>query len=526
MDFSKMTLREKVLQTFVMTSREIKKGGGIKSFFEKNPVGALYYAKKSGAPDLVAVMEEGFREERDYIMACKNACKTPLLICADGANIENGKHMPGFAALGATRDTDLAYRVGVAHGMQMNYNHIDWILGPAIDMDFCRAKDPMYGVMTDDPVLNADIYSAVVRGIQDQGVMATVKHFPGIGTHHGNFHYGPTQNTMDLDTWYNTYGYSYLRCFDANALTVMTSHLTLRAYDNEGNDGLFPVCTYSKRLTEELLKKKLGFKGAVVTDAVCMGGVASGDQAMDAVNAFRSGADFLLWPPIEAADIIVKELEEGTIPMSRLEDALSRIEYVRRAIGAWDAPRAELPAAPDVVDATFREVSDRAPELVRNRKGLLPLNKDQLKKILVIGNATSDDDFKKLEPFCDILREKGFEVDFQKYLLSCWEDVVHPIVAPYDLVIALLSVPFAVGLFGDASSTTWAFHLVPKEKRMIVNFSSPYFADDYYPEDDTFVTAHQKASEDGFRAVVDRLVGEKPFEGKSPVKLADWYTKA
>ncbi len=526
MDFSKMTLREKVLQTFVAASREIKKNGGIKAFFEKYPVGALFYAQKTGAPDLAVIMEEGFKDERDYILACKKASKNPLLVCADSAKIgDDGISLPAFAALGSSRDTDLAYRVGRAYGMQMNYNHIDWILGPCIDMSENRVSDLVSSTMTDDPILNADIFSAVVRGTQDEKVAATVKHFPGLGTHHSNFHYAPAQNIMDFDTWLGTYGYSYLRCFDANALTVMTSHLSFRAFDNEGNDGLFPISTYSKKLTEELLKGKLGFKGAVVTDALCMGGLASGDQVMDAVNAFRAGADFLLWPPMEAADIIVEKLESGEIPMSRLEDALSRIEYVRRHIGIWDADRVEMPVDPAFVNETAKEVARKGPELVRNRKSLIPLDKNKIKKILVIGNATDDGMFKKIEPFCDVLREKGFEVDFQRYLLSCWEDVVHPMVAPYDLVIHLMAVPFTVGVFPDVCSTTWAFHLVPREKRMIVNFSSPYFADDYYPEDDTFVTAHQSPSANGFAAVVDALVGDAPFLGTSPVKFYDWYTK-
>ncbi len=527
MDYSKMTLREKVLQTFVANLSAVKKVGSIHEFFEKYPVGGLYYSKSGDIPDLAALMESGtVGGKRDYILECKRASKTPLLICADSANIEDGMQMPRFPALGATHDPELAYRVGRARGMQMNYNHIDWILGPCIDLNASRCTDSISGSMTDDPILNGELFAAVVRGTQDEGVAATVKHFPGLGTHHVNFHYGPGQNTMDFDTWMATYGHSYLRCFEENALVVMTSHLTFRAYDNEGNDGLFPICTYSKKLTEELLKGKLGFKGAVVTDALIMGGMASDDRVMDAVNAFRSGADFLLWPPMEAADAIVERLESGEIPMSRLEDALSRIEYVRRAIGAWDAIREEKPADPAFVEATYREVVRRAPELVRNRRGLIPLNKKKIKKILVIGNAANDGGLDQLEPFCELLREKGFLVDFRRYLNTCWAEYVHEKTDSYDLVIQLLWAPSAIGPIQACNATVWAFHMVDKAKRMVVNFSSPFFADDYYPEDDTFVTAHQPASKEGFRAVVDCMVGQQPFEGKSPLKLSDWYTNA
>ncbi len=527
MDYSNMTLREKVLQTFVVNLNAIKKVGSIEAFFKKYPVGGMYYAQSGNIPDLNALMESAtVGEERDYILECKKLSKTPLLVCADSATIENGLQLPRFPALGASHDADLAYRAGRARGMQMNYNHIDWVLGPRMDLCTSRTGDAISSQMTDDPELNGEMFAAFCRGVQDEGVAATVKHFPGIGTHHVNSHHAPGQNTMDLDTWYKTYGHSYLRCFQENVLFVMTAHITFRAYDNEGNDGLFPICTYSKKLTQGLLKDKLGFRGAVVTDALCMGGLSSGDEIMDTVNAFRAGADFLLWPSMEAVDVIVEKLESGEIPMSRLEDALSRIEYVRRALSAWESDRQEKPVDPQFVNATYREIIRRAPELVRNRRGLIPLNKKKIKKILVIGNAANEGGLAQLSPFCDVLREKGFDVEFKRYLCTCWASEVHNRTAAYDLVIEALWAPFNIGTVQSCGATTWAFHIIPKEKRMVVNFSTPFFADDYYPEDDTFVTAHQGASMDAFRAVVDCLVGEKPFEGKSPVKLADWYTKA
>lgn len=521
MDFSKMTLREKVFQTIIAPSRCLKQAGSIEEFFKKYPVGGIYYAKHCGAPDLAALMESGTAgDEREYILACKKASRYPLIVCADSANIDDdGLDLSCFSALGATRDEDLAYRLGRARGMQMNYNHIDWILGPCIDLNKNRINATISSSMTDDPILNGKIYSAVVRGIQDEHVAATVKHFPGLGTYHVNFHHGPGKNTMNFDEWLGSYGYSYLECFKADAQVVMTSHLSLPAYAPDGEDGLPPICTYSKKLTIELLKEKLGFKGAVVTDALCMGGQASGDQVVDAVNAFIHGADFLLWPPMEAGERITEMLEKGEIPMSRLEDALSRIERVRKFLGIMDHDRVEMPVDKKFVDDTFREISRRGLELVRNKNNVFPLDRNKYKKILLIGNAPDDGAFKQIEPMADLLREKGFEVKFQRYLLSCWEDVVIPMYKDFDLVIQIINVPFTVGCFPDCSSTTWAFHLVKKEKRAIVNFSSPYFADDYYPDDPEFITAHQAPNPVVLRDVVNAMVGEIPFEGKSPVKL-------
>lgn len=517
------TLREKVFSIICTTARVIHKEGDIKRFFEKYPVGGLYFSKAEGARDLAPMMEggaasDGKHDYRAYLEECRKASGGKLLICADGANIdEDGKPGVPMMAVGATRDKDLAYRVGRSLGMQMNYNGIDLILGPCIDMSMNRVADTISGCMTDDPMLNGELFSAMVRGIQDEGVGATVKHFPGLCSHHVNFHFGPGQNVLSFNEWMGTYGYSYLACFEADAQCVMTSHLTFRAYSEEALPGRYPICTYSPKLTQELLKQKLGFKGFVVTDALCMGGLAGGSAVQDAVDAFRAGADFLLWPPMEAGEEIVRLIESGEIPMSRLDDAVARMDRFRTFLA--DKRKTPHPVDKKFVDDTFTEVRQRAIACIRNDAGLLPLSPEKTKKILVIGNAAKEAELEKLSHFCHYLNKEGFEAHYQSYLLTCWEDEIRKICEGYDLIIHLINAPFTVGPVDNCASTCWAFHLVEKEKRMIVNFSSPYFADDYFPEDHTVVTAHQNANEDSFAAVVDRLIGRKPFTGISPVKL-------
>ena len=519
MDFSKMTLREKVLQTFVTCSYFIKKEKSIEDFFRKYPVGGLYFAK-SHAQDLAKEMEDGTITSASFIDKCRAASALPLLVCADGANI--GKDGIGSIhpmALAAANDLELAYEVGRAHGMQMNYNKIDWILGPCIDMAFCHVSDLVSHVATDDAALNASMYAAWVRGIQDQGVMATVKHFPGLGTHHVNFHYGPGQNIMDMDTWMDTYGKSYLACFREDCMSVMTSHLTLRAWSERGDNGRLPIATYSSDITVGLLKEKLGFRGAVVTDALMMGGMGAGNQAEEAAQAFASGADLLLWPPMETCDIIVEKLESGEIPMSRLEDALSRIAYVRSFLGYQGKERVYGEADADYVDDVFRRVAAKGVTLVANEESILPLSPEKHKKVLVVGCAEDESKMKQLHPIVDALRARGFEAEFQEYLLLAWQDQVNARQAEFDLALVVYNCPLTVSVNPHCASTSWSAHLLDKKKSMFLNFSSPHFADDYFPEARTFVNVHSTATSLGVDAALACLFGDKPFEGKSPVKL-------
>jgi len=519
MDFSKMTLREKVLQTFVTCSYFIKQEKSIEEFFRKYPVGGLYFAKGQ-AQDLAKEMEDGTITSASFVDKCRAASALPLLVCADGANIgEKGLSGLNPMSLAATRDLELAYSVGRAYGMQMNYNKIDWILGPCIDMAFCHVSDLVSHVATDDADLNAAMYSAWVRGIQDEGVMATVKHFPGLGTHHVNFHFGPGQNIMDMDTWMATYGKSYLACFREDCMSVMTSHLTLRAWSEKGDNGRYPIATYSSDITVGLLKEKLGFRGAVVTDALMMGGMGAGNQAEEAAQAFASGADLLLWPPMETCDIIVEKLENGDIPMSRLEDALARINYVRSFLGYRGKEREYRAADSDFVDSVFRTATAKGVTLVANEEGILPLSPEKHKKILVVGCAENEDKMKQIHPIVDALNKRGFEASFQEYLLLAWQDQVNALQDQYDLVLVVYNCPLTVNIHPNCASTSWSSHLLDKKKSMFLNFSSPHFADDYFPEAKTFVNVHAAINNLTLPATMERLFGDAPFEGISPVEL-------
>ena len=105
-----------------------------------------------------------------------------------------------------------------------------------------------------------DVYREVVNGIQDNGIIATLKHFPGPGENHINGHMGPGYNDMDWDLWMSTYGYCYKELFKTGVLSVMTTHTGLPCWASEDENGYMPLATYSHKITTGLLKEKLGLK--------------------------------------------------------------------------------------------------------------------------------------------------------------------------------------------------------------------------------------------------------------------------
>ncbi len=518
MRLKELTLREQVFQSVNMTPDAILKHGlSIKEFFEKYPIGGVYFAK-GAVRDLVGQ----HYTNSDFIAECRKYSKTPLLVCADGANIgDDGLHASDCEALGGTHSKELAYDYGKALGMQMNYNDVDWILGPAIDMPMFRACNSISPLMSDDPEYTAEMYGEVVDGIQSQNVAACVKHFPGIGTHYVNMHTSAGHNVFEFDKWMETYGYTYKKMFERGVMTVMTSHITLESYSTKADYGTIPIVTYSKDLTTGLLKEKLGFKGVVVTDAMTMGGCAIDcNTVAQETAAYACGADVLLFAEVESAENIVKELENGNIPMSRLKDAIERIQRMHDFLGLETKYRNKPQVDPDFVDRTFYDVTQKGMVMVRNELSNLPLDTSR-KNVLVIPTTCSKEpsevlgERKGAEKFAELLREKGFDVELS-YKLAWTQRDADVNYKKYDYVINLCSLSFPQPALGHS---IWTTHLIPMEKKVIVNFSSPFFIDDYFPLEKTFLQVNSVLTEQSAKQAFDAVMGNAEVTGKLAVKV-------
>lgn len=510
-----MTLREKILKTFIVTIREINSHGGPENFFEKYPVGGMFYGEELAFRDSEGKYM-GSQLDLETLNECKKFSKNKLLVCADFVSMRGQKvTAENQRSLGASRSKEDAYNWGKVIGMQMNDKGVDWVLAPSIDMCF----DPMMYLMaiSDDPKIIGEIYREVVRGIQDQGVCATVKHFPGQGTYFMNMHISPGSNNLPIDKWMETYGYTYKEMFKENVMSVMTTHTSLKSYDSEGENGYSPIATFSSRLTTDLLKKELGFEGAVVTDALIMGGNGTGDYIMETVQAFKAGADLLLWPPIEAADEIERQILSGDIPMSRLDDALSRIEKLEKfrndalRKGQFDVPNAEF------VDDTKLEIAKNGMCLLRNELNLIPLLENKGKRILIVD--VTDDDKESSKLLKNELEKRGIEAVIkrdidEKCSQVCWPSDIADISSGFDYVIFNVNAFFA-SQWSQAHMLIWASHQFDKKKKIIVNYGSPYFATEYFPEDPTYIEMNTTPTEETVKLLVDGIFGEMKFTGKS-----------
>jgi beta-N-acetylhexosaminidase len=243
-----------------------------------------------------------------------------------------GSSWPGNAALGAVDDVTLTREVARAMGAQLVAAGVDLDLAPCADVN-SNPANPVIGVRSfgAEPALVARHVAAFVDGLHGAGVAACVKHFPGHGDTTVDSHVDLPVVALDVDVLRSRELVPFVAAIEAGVDAVMTSHLVVPAVDD------LPA-TVSRRWLVDVLRGKLGFGGAVVTDALDMRGISAGRGIpAAAVASLAAGADVLCLGARQdegvldaAAAAIVAAVADGTLTEDRLADAAGRRRALRR----------------------------------------------------------------------------------------------------------------------------------------------------------------------------------------------------
>jgi len=283
-----------------------------------------------------------------------HAMRADVLVAVDeeGGDVtrleaRRGSRHPGALALGAVDDTALTRQVGASIGALLRQAGVDWSWSPVADVS-SNPDNAVIGVRSygTDAGLVARHAAATVGGLQDDaGILACAKHFPGHGETGVDSHLDlpvVTASRAGLDA----IGLAPFRaCIDAGVRTVMSGHLRVLALDAD-----LPA-TLSPAVVTDLLRGELGFTGAVVSDALEMGGVARHRGIEEAaVLAVLAGVDALCLGGTlaEETDVdrvhsaIVAAVLEGRVDEGRIHDAAARVA----GLAAWRATRTVAAGAP------------------------------------------------------------------------------------------------------------------------------------------------------------------------------------
>ena len=248
-----------------------------------------------------------------------------------------GTHFISNMAMGSTNDFNNAYLQGEAMGKELLYYGINMDLAPVLDVNN-NHENPVIGARSySDSAFLTSIYGVnLIKGLHDNGVLATPKHFPGHGNTNVDSHVGLPVIDSDLESLYGTEFVPFINAINNGLDCIMTTHIIFSAIDSK-----YPA-TLSNKVLTGLLRETWGYDGLIATDGMEMNAVAKnyGDYDEVAVLAVKAGVDMLLYTslqnPIKARNGIINAVNNGEITEERINESVRRILLTKLKYGVLD----------------------------------------------------------------------------------------------------------------------------------------------------------------------------------------------
>lgn len=330
---AEMSLENKVAGLFMVTPEAltgvdtvIQAGDTTKQKLSEYPVGGLvYFSKNIKSADQLKEMLDTTRNTMIY----------PVFLAVDeeGGSVSRvagaglADDVGDMSEIGSTCDPEKAKEAGTTIGTYLSQFGFNVDFAPVADV--VSAENAVIGNRSfgSDPNVVGTMVAAEVQGLQESGVSACLKHFPGIGDTTTDTHDEKAVSEKTLEDMQQTDLPAFQSGIDAGADFVMVSHMSLP--NVVGDD---TPCSLSGAVISDLLKNQLGYNGIVITDALDMSAITdSYSSAEAAVKAIEAGADMLLMPENfeEAYQGVLDAVQNGTISEDRINESLKRIYRVK-----------------------------------------------------------------------------------------------------------------------------------------------------------------------------------------------------
>jgi beta-glucosidase-like glycosyl hydrolase/CubicO group peptidase (beta-lactamase class C family) len=531
----KMTLREKLGQMLmphyfgVFTSADSVTYKELLHEVEVNHVGGFLVGTQRGPL--------GIERSQVYPTAVltnelQKRATVPLLIGADfesgtAMRLDEGTSFPSAMAVGATGDPKLAYTVGKVTALEARAAGVRWIFAPDADVNN-NPDNPIINIRSfgEDPQQVAAYVAEEIRGIEENGGLATPKHFPGHGDVSVDSHLSLATVPGDREELEANELVPFRAAIAAGSGSIMPGHLAVPAFEP---DATIPA-TVSKNILTGLIRDELKFKGLVVTDAMDMGGVTNlfppGEAAVRAVEA---GADVLLMPPVPDAAMsgLERAVKSGRLSQKRIDDSVRRILLAKSKLGLdknrlTDIERLDKSFGKPEFLAQAQNIADRGVTLLRDTSHTVPLDATKPMRVLLVSLSADADPYpgETIEP------EIRWRVDSLKALRADMQFVsVSTLTLPpsdtYDVAIAALFVRVADRkgnvAFPDEQRAFVNQMIAAGKPTVVIGFGSPYLITTF-PDAPVWL-AEFSTNDVSQRAAVRALFGQVPIQGQIPVTV-------
>ena len=324
---SNMTIEEKIAQMLVVYYNANSFNDDVKSFVEQvKPGGFILFESNISTYD----------NTKKYIKELKEHSKIPLIISIDeeGGLVQRLKYLkdvdvidiPSMYDLGKTNDPSLAYDVGKVIAEEVRTIGVNVVYAPVVDV-YSNPNNTVIGnrSLGSDPNQVSKMANAIAKGLEDNGVIATYKHFPGHGDTIIDSHVDLPIIDKDYNSLMNLELIPFKEAIKNDAKIIMVGHLALPSVTGDNTPA-----TLSKKIID-ILKNDLNYKGLIITDALDMGALTNYyDQNEMCVQAINAGADILLIPNdvVGAINLIKERVSEERINESVLKILRFKYKYL------------------------------------------------------------------------------------------------------------------------------------------------------------------------------------------------------
>jgi beta-N-acetylhexosaminidase len=495
-------------------------------------------------------------EAAELLNSLQKESKLPLLFAAD---FERGVSMrlmgatafPTAMAFGGDGKLEDAETFGRITAEEARAIGIHWNFFPDADVN-SNPVNPIINTRSfgEDPQQVGNLVTAYIKGAHEEGMLTTVKHFPGHGDTATDSHLGVASVNVDRAHLDSIELPPFRQAIAAGVDSVMVAHVTVPALDPDPNH----VATISPAIVSGLLQEQLGFKGIVVTDALDMAGLThlfANNIGRAAVEAFKAGSDLLLIPADFPAsyNAMLQAVQSGEISRERLDRSVLKILEAKASLDLEHARLVDINALSTTVGkpenlAFGQQAADTAITLVRDNGKILPLKsslENQGTGKARLPYTTQEETHNQVVAvlFSDDVRTEsgrafGRElraripdanvIYVDPRIAAAMSDDIMKAVNQATTVIAAVYVAPSAGKVGNTMAMADATGALLRQmldqaagKTEIVAVGNPYLAENF-PKVENYMCTFSNASVSEI-AAVKALFGEIPIRGRLPVSI-------
>lgn len=418
-DVTELDLATKVGQLFVVGFDGPEPTDDLRDLLTEHRCGnVIYFSRNIDTPEQVAGLSRRLQE-----IAVEDGPGVPLFVTADQeggvvSRTDWGTEPPSQMSVGAGDDPEIAREVGGAVGAELAAVGVNFDLTPVLDVNN-NPDNPVIGVRSfgEDPDLVGELGAAMAGGMQEEGVLACGKHFPGHGDTSADSHHELPVVDHDRERLDAVELAPFQRAIDAGIDAIMTTHVSFPTITGDDET----PATVSRAVQTELLRDQLGFEGLVVSDGMEMNAIADTMGTPEGcVRAIEAGCDLLLvchTPEIQRASVeaVIEAVESGRIDEARIDEAAERVLAFkeRRAVGEGTPSLDRWDATADRSRDVGRDAAAAGITVARDRNETVPFDTGRpLHLVGFPGGRASPAEEDRYDPslVAEALEDAGFDV--------------------------------------------------------------------------------------------------------------------